>query len=96
VCYSLWDLRGSVPSNSTRFYRSLNYNQELVELVAASRSTRKSDLNLWVESQSHKQGCACVVVNPRRERVHGFGALARGRVSKLLYEVALDLGLNLL
>ena len=49
-----------------------------------------------MESQSHKQGCACVVVNPRRERVHGFGALARGRVSKLLYEVVLDLGLNLL
>ena len=44
VCYSLWDLRGSVPFNYTRFYWSLNYNQGLVELVAASRSTSEGDL----------------------------------------------------
>ena len=44
VCYSLWDLRGFVPSNYIRFYWSLNYNQGLVELVAASRSTSEGNL----------------------------------------------------
>ena len=46
VYYSLWDLRGSVPSSYTRFYWRLNYNQGLVELVAALRSSRRSDLKL--------------------------------------------------
>ena len=49
-----------------------------------------------MKSRSHKQGCACVAVNPRREVVHVNSKFARGRVSKLLHEVALDLGLNLL
>ena len=38
---------------------------------------------------------ACVTVNTRREGVVN-SELARGRVSKLLHEVAIDLGLNLI
>ena len=37
---------------------------------------------------------ACVAANPRRENVDS--ELAHGCVNKLLYEVAIDLGLNLL
>ena len=46
-------------------------------------------LNLLVKSQSHKRGCLCKA-NPRENES------ACGRVSKLLLEVAIDLGLNLL
>ena len=38
---------------------------------------------------------ACVAVNPRREGVREFGACTC-HVSKLLHEVAIDLGLNLI
>ena len=43
-------------------------------------------------SQSHKCGCLCGA-NPR-EKEFMDSKLARGRVSKLLLEVAIDLGLN--
>ena len=42
-------------------------------------------------SQSHKHGCLCGA-NPRDESLDS--ELARGHVSKLLLEVAIDLGLN--
>ena len=51
--------------------------------------------NLWVESQSHKKGCACVLlIQEEKESVDS--ELICGHVSKLLHKVALDLGLNLL
>ena len=45
-------------------------------------------------SQSHKRGCLCGA-NPR-EKVSVDSEFARGRVSKLLLEVAMDLELNLI
>ena len=45
-----------------------------------------------MRSQSHKHGCICDA-NPR-EKESMDSELARGRVSKLLLEVAIDLGLN--
>jgi len=44
-----------------------------------------------VRSQSHKHGCLCGA-NPR-EKESVDSKFARGRVSKLLLEVAIDLGL---
>ena len=67
VCYSLWNLRGFVPSNYTRFYRCLNYNQGLVELVSASRSTRKNDLKpLSRVSKSQSRVCLCCCKSKKR------------------------------
>ena len=51
-------------------------------------------LNLYVGSQIHKRECLCKA-NPR-ERESVDSKLAHGRVNKLLLEVAIDLGLNLL
>ena len=45
-------------------------------------------------SQSHKRGCLCGA-NPR-ENESVDSKLARSRVNKLLLEVAIDLGLNLI
>ena len=45
-------------------------------------------------SQNHKHGCLCGA-NPR-EKESMDSEFARGRVSKLLLEVAIDLGLNLI
>ena len=45
-------------------------------------------------SQSHKQWCLCAA-NPR-EKEFVDSKLARGRISKLLLDVAIDLGLNLI
>ena len=45
-------------------------------------------------SQSHKRGSLCFA-NPR-EKEFVDSKLAQGSVSKLLLEVAIDLGLNLL
>ena len=45
-------------------------------------------------SQSHKCGCLCAA-NPR-EKESMDSELVCGRVSKLLLEVAIDLGLNIL
>ena len=45
-------------------------------------------------SQSHKRGNLCYA-NPRKKESVDL-ELARGHVSKLLLEVAIDLGLNLL
>ena len=47
-----------------------------------------------MESQSHKRG-SLYFANPR-EKEFVDSELARGSVSKLLLEVAIDLGLNLL
>ena len=47
-----------------------------------------------MESQSHKCGSLCLA-NPRETESMDL-KLARGRVSKLLLEVAIDLGLNLI
>ena len=51
-------------------------------------------LNLLVGSQSHKCGSLCFKKFTREESLDLN--LARGHVSKLILEVALDLGLNLL
>ena len=45
-------------------------------------------------SQSHKHGCLCGA-NPR-EKESVDSKLTRGHVSKLLLEIAIDLGLNLI
>ena len=45
-------------------------------------------------SQSHKRGCLCCYKSKERESVDSV--LARDHVSKLLYEVAIDLRLNLI
>ena len=72
--YSLWDMRGVVPSNYTSIYRSKIYNQALVKPSCCYKDQQlKLIWNLWVRSQSHKCGCLCAT-NPRRERVHGFKA----------------------
>ena len=57
-------------------------------LVLESQTGEFVLINLWVGFQSHKRGSLCST-NPRREGV-------RGHVSKLLLEVAIDLGLNLI
>ena len=67
----------------------------MVELVAASRSTSEGDLkplNGVLKSQARQ----LVLVKIQKEKEFVDSKLARGRVSKLLHEVALDLGLNLL
>ena len=51
-------------------------------------------LSLWVGSQSHKRGCLCKA-NPK-EKEFVDSELASGCVSKLLLEVAIDLGLNMI
>ena len=95
VCYSLWDLRGFISSNYTRIYQSQNYNQELVELVTASRSTSDGDLKpLSGILKSQARQLAWLKIQEEKESVDS--KLARGHVNKLLLEVALDLGLNLL
>ena len=67
VYYSLWDLRGSVPSSYTRFYWRLNYNQGLVELVAESRSSRRSDLKLLSGvSKTQARVCLCCCKSKKR------------------------------
>ena len=47
-----------------------------------------------MRSQNHKHGCLCKV-NPKEKESMDLD-LARGHVSKLLLEVAIDLRLNLL
>ena len=44
-------------------------------------------------SQRHKHGCLCAA-NPRKKEFVD-SKFAHGRVSKLLLEVAIDLGLNI-
>ena len=74
VCYSLWDLRGFVPSNYTRIYWSQIYNQALVKhscriKINKWRWSKTFECDLKVTSKA-----TCVAVNPRREGLHGFGA----------------------
>ena len=88
-------MRGFISSNYTRIYQSQNYNQELVELVTASRSTSDGDLKpLSGILKSQTRQLALLKIQEEKESVDS--ELARGRVNKLLLEVALDLGLNLL
>ena len=95
MCYSLRDLRGFVPSNYTRIYQSQNYNQELVKLVTASRSTSNGDLKPLSEIlKSQARQLALLKIQEEKESIDL--ELVRGRVNKLLLEVVLDLGLNLL
>ena len=47
-----------------------------------------------MRSPSHKHGCLCVT-NPREKKLVDL-EFARGCVSKLLLEVVIDLGLNLI
>ena len=58
------DLRGFVPSNYTRIYRSQNYNQALVEHSCCIKIITEG--NLWVRSQSHKQSSLCWCKSKKR------------------------------
>ena len=88
-------MRGFAPSNYTRIYQSQNYNQELVELIAASRSTSVGDLKpLRGISKSKAKRLVLLKIQEENESVDS--KLACGRVSKLLLQVALDLRLNIL
>ena len=67
VCYSLWDLRGVVPSNQTSIYWNKIYNQALVEPSCCYKDWQlKVIWNLWVGSQSHKRGCLCYSKSKKR------------------------------
>ena len=44
VCYSLWNLRGFVPSNYTRIYRSKIYNQVVIEPSCCYKIITTGDL----------------------------------------------------
>ena len=63
-------------------------------MVLKSQTGEFMLLNLWVGSQSHKCGSLCLA-NPREKESMDL-KFARGHVSKLLLEVAIDLGLNLI
>ena len=84
-----------MPFNYTRIYRSQNYNQALVELVTASRSTSEGDLKP-LSGISKSQARLLVLEQIQEEKEFVDLVLAHGCVSKLLHEVAIDLGLNLL
>ena len=88
-------MRGFVPSNYIRICQSQNHNQGLVELVTASRSTREGDLKA-LSRISKSQARWLVLLKIQEEKESMDSELARDHVSKLLLEVALDLGLNLL
>ena len=88
-------MRGFVPSKYTRICQSQNHNQGLVELVTASRSTREGDLKA-LSRISKSQARWLVLLKIQEEKDSVDSKLACDRVSKLLLEVALDLGLNLL
>ena len=108
----LWDLKGIVPSSSkvtTRNHshtiRISRYEDDATKInncwwfkplsVVLETQTREFVLlNLWVGSQSHKCGCLCKA-NPK-EKEFMDSELARGRVNKLLLEVEIDLGLNMI
>ena len=67
VCYSLWDLRGFVPSNYTRIYRSKIYIQAVIEPNCCYKDQQlKVIWNLWVGSQSHMCGCLCCYKSNKR------------------------------
>ena len=56
VCYSLWDLRGFVPSNYTSVYQSKIFNQVLVEPSCCHKDQQLRVIwNLWVRFQSLQQ-----------------------------------------
>ena len=87
-------MRDFVPSNYTRIYQSQNYNQGLVELVTASRSISEGDLKPL--SGISKSQARWLVLLKIQEEESVVSELAHGCVNKLLLDVALDLGLNLL
>ena len=67
----------------------------MVKLVTASRSTSDGDLKpLSGILKSQARQLALLKIQEEKESVDS--ELVRGRVNKLLLEVALDLGLNLL
>ena len=65
----------------------------LVESSCCKINKLCSEIFEW-DLNSHKRGCLCTV-NPR-EKGYVDSELACGCVSKLLLEVAIDLGLNLI
>ena len=67
----------------------------MVELVATSRSTSEGDLKP-LSGISKSQARRLVLLKIQEEKKFVDSELARDRVSKLLQEIALDLGLNLL
>ena len=69
--------------------------KHLVELVAASRSTSEGDLKP-LSGISKSQARRLVLLSIQEEKKFVDSELTRSCVSKLLLEVALDLGLNLL
>ena len=70
VCYSLWDLRGFVPSNYTRIYWSKIYNQAVIEANCYYKDQQLNVIwNLWVGSQSHMCGCLCWCKSKKRRRL---------------------------
>ena len=89
----MWVLRGFVPSNSISVYWNKIYNQVLVE-SSCYKDQQTVIWNLWVRSQSHKRGCLYGTNLKKKKFVDS--ELAHGCVSKLLLEVAMDLGLNLI
>ena len=93
--YSLWDLRGFVPSNYTRIYQSKIYNQALVEPSYCNKIITDGDLKP-LSGISKSQARVLVLQQIQEEKKSVDLEFTRGRVSKLLHEVALDLELNLL
>ena len=56
VCYSLWNLRGFVPSNYTSVYQSKIFNQVVVEPSCCHKDQQLRVIwNLWMRSQSLQQ-----------------------------------------
>ena len=108
----LWDLKGIVPSsfkvttgNHSHTIRIGRSEDDATKInncwwfkpsrVVLETQTREFVLlNLWVGSQSHKCGCLCKA-NPK-EKEFIDSELARGHVNKLLLEVVIVLGLNLI
>ena len=64
--------------------------------VAVTRSTTADDLNLQEWSWSHKLESLCCSKSKERKSSWIWNLHMHGRISKLLHEVEIDLGLNLL
>ena len=76
----LWNLKGVVPFPFKVISRNHSHTIRIGRSkVVATRSTTADDLNLWVWSQSHKQGVCVKQIQDRR--VSGVG-VTHGHVSK--------------
>ena len=95
MCYSLWDLRGFVPSNYTKINQSKIYNQVVVEPSCYNKIIIAGDLKL-LSGISKSQANELVLLKIQEKKESVDSELAHGRVSKLLHEVTIDLGLNFL